>query len=437
MKYSKYIYIVRNKSNTIILNTLYGNFLNIYDKDKKIYDTITNKLNYANLPKDVQEFLYTNHIVLSEEIDENNVLNDLIERSVNDNKIMNLIILPTEDCNFRCIYCYEKHKNIYMNYETQNRLIGFISDKINEIDGINIEWFGGEPMIALNLIESLSEEIKKICLHHKIKLIASMTTNGYILSVDLIKRLRKCNIYSYQITIDGFQETHDEQRKLHNGQGSWQRIINNLLNIKNNYHSAMLQISIRVNLSRKIYEDYKEFVDFLKENFADDNRFRFLFKAVRDYGNLEEDTKRIFITDEEYFEVLLYSLKQGLYNATVPNSIKPGGMLCYAFKNNSYVIQPDGTISKCTLNLYNDVNRVGTLSTGEYDTNNFFNSIVKNKNDQCRDCVKYPICLKANCNMMTHAEMQCEPDVEKLYLILPYICDERYGCINYIPVNYL
>lgn len=433
MKLSKYIYLIHNNEHTIALNTLYGNFVNIFDKKRQVYDVLSGELYYTYLTDEVQNFLFENNMLIQDDIDENNDLNKLIENTINNKSKMHLIILPTEDCNFRCIYCYENHEKKYMSGEIQNRLMDFILDRLQDVDSISIDWFGGEPLIAMNLIESISESIKKICLQHRIKFVASMTTNGYILTADMVRRLRKCNVFSYQITLDGFQQTHDQQRILSNGQGTWKKVIDNLLDIKNNYHSSMLEITVRVNLSREIYKNYKEFIDFLKDNFSDDKRFRYLFRMVMDYGNLDEEVKNTFITEKEYFEVLFYSLKQGLYNATIPNCISPGGMLCYAYKSSTYVIQPDGIISKCTLNLYNDINCIGSLSTGEYRTTNYFTNIIKKKNAKCKECVKYPICLKADCNMMTHEEMQCEPDMKNLDLILPYISDKRYGCIRYIP----
>ena len=46
---------------------------------------------------------------------------------------------------------------------------------------------------------------------------AQITTNGYLLDVETFKKLLKCNIYSYEITLDGFESDHNKNRPLKNG----------------------------------------------------------------------------------------------------------------------------------------------------------------------------------------------------------------------------
>lgn len=62
---------------------------------------------------------------------------------------------------------------------------------------------------------------------------SSITTNGYLLTPNNIKTLIDCNVYSYTITIDGLQETHDKFRHLVGKQPTFNNnIINNLEYIK-------------------------------------------------------------------------------------------------------------------------------------------------------------------------------------------------------------
>ena len=43
-------------------------------------------------------------------------------------KFLNLFIVPTRFCNFDCIYCYEEHKPLYMNFETQKEVVKFVKN---------------------------------------------------------------------------------------------------------------------------------------------------------------------------------------------------------------------------------------------------------------------------------------------------------------------
>ena len=428
IKLSTYNLWVEQEGSIIILNTLSGGFVKLFDEYGLIGCVLRNEAEWSSLSSSILSLLVAKNIIIQEDEDEEQVLNDLFKRTVNNPEMLNLILMPTEKCNFNCIYCYEHHSKSFFSIEMKKNLIRFIETRLNGVKSLNIDWFGGEPTIAVDIIESITEEVKKLCKQYKVRFVASMTTNGYLLDIHLLKRLKKMNIYSYQITIDGFKETHDKQRMLISGAKTWERIFQNLLAIKNNYKSGLLEISIRINLSRTIYCTYEKFIDFLSDQFGDDKRFSFLIKLVADYGNIENSIRKIFCTHEEYMEVLLYSLKKGLRNASIINSISPGGMLCYAFKSNSYLIQPNGVVSKCTLNLYSSFNKLGDLQSGVFDIENTFNTAIIKKNKKCQECIKYPICLKADCNMMTKGEMECDPDMANLHQILPFICNSSYNC---------
>ena len=74
-----------------------------------------------------------------------------------------LVIMPTEQCNFRCEYCYETHEKGKMSKKTQDALIRYVQKNIYRYTGLNVGWFGGEPLEALDVIEYLSQNFMKIC----------------------------------------------------------------------------------------------------------------------------------------------------------------------------------------------------------------------------------------------------------------------------------
>ena len=63
-------------------------------------------------------------------------------------------------------------------------------------------------------------------------LISSMTTNGYFLDCATFEKLSAYNLIDIQITIDGLKQTHDMQRVLKDGSPTFDKIINNLIEIK-------------------------------------------------------------------------------------------------------------------------------------------------------------------------------------------------------------
>lgn len=111
-----------------------------------------------------------------------------------------------------------------------------------------------------------------------------MTTNGYNLTLDVFEKMLECRVRKYQITLDGIECTHDKQRVQVDGKGSFKRILENLLNIKENINSKTFHIMIRSNITKNILDNIDEFINFLKDNFEDDYRFSSFWQAAGDWG---------------------------------------------------------------------------------------------------------------------------------------------------------
>lgn len=56
---------------------------------------------------------------------------------------LHLILTPTEQCNFRCVYCYEEFKRGTMEQSVQDGLVTFVSGQA-ELAQLDVNWFGGE-----------------------------------------------------------------------------------------------------------------------------------------------------------------------------------------------------------------------------------------------------------------------------------------------------
>lgn len=63
-----------------------------------------------------------------------------------------------------------------------------MSTQINHIGEI---WFGGEPLLEMNLIQSVSERLMEICRKNRKIYSAQITTNGYTLTEEIFSKLLK------------------------------------------------------------------------------------------------------------------------------------------------------------------------------------------------------------------------------------------------------
>ncbi len=111
------------------------------------------------------------------------------------NKV-HVTVVPTSACNFRCPYCFVDFKrpnslsDLYIP-----QIIGFILEKLKKLDAsyLELNFFGGEPLLKIDFIFKLCDELKK-SLPDNIKWATSMFTNGYLLSREY-ELLRKYKLF--------------------------------------------------------------------------------------------------------------------------------------------------------------------------------------------------------------------------------------------------
>lgn len=149
----------------------------------------------------------------------------------------NVTLQVTEDCNLRCTYCYQHNKkHTFMDLETGKKAIDFLLNSNTEnnkyINSENspaliLEFIGGEPLLAVDLIIQLIEYFKEQsilknhpwALRHRF----SICSNGLLYFNPKVQELfRKYgNEISFSISIDGIKELHDQCRIQPNGEGSY------------------------------------------------------------------------------------------------------------------------------------------------------------------------------------------------------------------------
>jgi uncharacterized protein len=66
------------------------------------------------------------------------------------NDLLHLIILPTERCNFRCVYCYEDFSIGTMKPPVIAGIKRLLARRIPNLRQLRIAWFGWEPLVLSN-----------------------------------------------------------------------------------------------------------------------------------------------------------------------------------------------------------------------------------------------------------------------------------------------
>jgi len=197
-------------------------------------------------------------------------------------RLQELIILPTEKCNLRCTYCYEDFAIGRMSEETQAALEAFIAQRVPGLVKLSLNWFGGEPLVAKGVVLRISRFAQKVCEEHNVQFDGALTTNAVVLDKELLSELLDCRQNFYQITLDGWGETHDQVRKYADGRGSFDQIWQNLTSFKS--LDRDFEVMIRVHVRRENLKELPALLTALGAEFGGDNRFRVHFEHLRDLG---------------------------------------------------------------------------------------------------------------------------------------------------------
>lgn len=423
-KKNPYLYEYKTSINDYIYINFYTNqILKIYKNEKHDFDKLLIKPNEKELTT-----LLTNKILVPQnfniKVENQKIFRDFYEKK----EKLQLIILPTERCNFRCKYCYENHVPGTMNKDTIEGIVNFVREKLPAYKYLQVEWFGGEPLIEKNIIEKLSDKLRLLCKEFKKPYFASMTTNGYSLTREIFKSMISNKITNYQITLDGLAFTHNKYRHLVNGKGTFDVILNNLKRIRDEEKSRFINIIIRCNITRPILNNFDNYVDLLEKEFSNDSRFSFLWKIA--WNPTPELKNEEYCKTENLEKLLKKYQKRKLLFTTFIEQLKKYGMVCYGGNPHSYVIRSTGIISKCTVDFDNKLNNLGTLKRNEkIIINNNINYWTKpNLDFVCLKCFLFPSCLGIHCpkkNRDEYGNRLCPISKKEINSYFEYISNNK------------
>jgi uncharacterized protein len=275
------------------------------------------------------------------------------------NERLRLTILPTEKCNFRCNYCWEDYQLKAMNQSTVNGIKKLLTYRAEKLKILEIQWFGGEPLLAKNIVIDISKHIQQLkVLYPQINLECGMTTNGYLLDYKTINELCQLGIRKYNIGLDGIAKFHDNTRIFADGRGTFNTIWNNLISIKNS--DLECQVILTINFFKNNYlEAIPPLLQLIENELQGDKRFLLYFKSIQQLGN--KNDCQIEKVNQEEEELIINELCQFLKNQQILKH-NYDDYVCFAATLNSMIIRANGIINKCIIALNEKNNNVGKLN---------------------------------------------------------------------------
>lgn len=132
-------------------------------------------------------------------------------------------------CNLDCEYCFASQGKYHgeraiMSFEVGKRALDFLIENSGTRRNLEVDFFGGEPLMNFDVVKQLVEYARSIEKQHNKNFRFTLTTNGMLIDDDVIEFANK-EMDNVVLSLDGRKEVHDRFRKTAGGVGSFDIIV--------------------------------------------------------------------------------------------------------------------------------------------------------------------------------------------------------------------
>ncbi|KAJ53681.1 uncharacterized protein BD780_002980 [Clostridium tetanomorphum] len=275
------------------------------------------------------------------------------------------------DCNLRCKYCFAdegeyKGKREIMTTEVGKKAIDFVIDKSGPRKHIEVDLFGGEPLMAFDVVKEIVEYAKEQEKVHNKTIRFTMTTNATLLNDEIMDYLDK-NMGNIVLSIDGRKEVNDSVRIRIDGSGSYESIIPKIKKMVE-VRDKGKQYYARGTFTRANTDFYEDVMHLANEGFDEISIEPVVLPDGHPLSLREEDLPKIFEQYDKLYKEMVKRHKEGNEFKFYHFNIDLQGGPC-VYKRISgcgagyeYVaITPSGDIYPCHQFVGNEEFKMGTV----------------------------------------------------------------------------
>lgn len=338
-----------------------------------------------------------------------------------DGNISMMTLQVTQNCNLRCRYCIysgsyinRTHNNMRMEWMVAKKAIDFYYEHSKCSREISIGFYGGEPLLELDLIGKTVEYAEEMFKGKRLSF--NMTTNATLLSDKAVEFILGHNFH-ISISLDGPKNIQDGNRVFADKEtGTFDTVMRNLEHIKKKYPEFMGKISFNavIDLSKDVCCANEFFMSYD------------MVKNISAMGNMVNDANRKedliidrkFVADASYeeFKVLLYyctnifrryhptlmdgrfkAIKQLYYNRMIARNSKtlqdcPGGQCIPGAQR--FFVNAYGNFYPCErVDESSSAYCIGNLNDGfNMEKISELLNVAKMTENECRNCWCFRLC---------------------------------------------
>jgi uncharacterized protein len=381
----------------LLANLLWRTYLEFTDAEAAYWANIKISGDVNSAPETVREKLASKRMILEASVDELAMMDAIYNERRFSSDALGLTIAPTIDCNFACPYCYEDKRPGRITPEVEQQILAYVERYLPGRKLLNIIWYGGEPLMCKDAIYRLSDAFVRLAELNKCAYKVRMVTNGYLLTPDVADRLFELGHWGgIQITLDGTATYHDLKRPLRSGKPTFERVYRNLL-----YASTKLPISLRMNVDLMNPDGCHDLLDDLAGAGAAERIFVY-FAPIHSFGkgcrDIDDKPEVQLSSTVAFSEIQTGLMEHALdlgFATTMPFEMSHLPQ-CQATSTHSVVIEPDGGLHRCWIEVGEDHKRVGHIAEAIDLSDPLSTRWLKFhpvRNDPCRSCEVLPLCF--------------------------------------------
>lgn len=374
--------VIKCKGNeTWVFNTLTSAFIKI---DTQTWESLS-----SCQDKDLLDMLVRQGIMVTDNKAELDKYRYIYYNRLFDNRTLAVTITPTMMCNFGCPYCFEgSHKTMPKMTEEVIVAVGKYIIEQSKKKTILINWFGGEPLLAFDVICEICDKLNEA----HVEFCSSMVTNGSLLNEEKIRNLHKLNINHLQITLDGTAESHNSKRYYKGGRPSFDDIISNIANL---LRMTSLKIVIQVGVDNNNPHAYEDVHAFIEQRFPEAMKEGRIVIGCNNIQNRTGfDCTGTCLTDEQLYQKEKKAIEEHSYPALM-GKLPSLSLPCMYRKTNQPAIDPEGNIYHCLEHLGVPSYSVGNVCSGKMSFAKISGMAFMGDpfdDEECRKCNVLPVC---------------------------------------------
>jgi len=353
------------------------------------------------------------------------------------------------DCNLRCRYCFAGQgpfggDRSLMSFEVGAAALDFIIKHSGPREHVEVDFFGGEPLLNLEVLKKLVSDGKDKAARAGKKIKFTVTTNALLLNEQTARYLVEEGL-NVVLSLDGRPEVHDAMRPFPSGSGSYGIAAANIKKFIESYNFD--NYYVRGTFTRHNRDFAADVLHMAQLGLKHLSIEPVVGGPGEDYSLQESDIPQIYSEYEKLTRHLLALKKKGREIDFFHFNIDLEGGPCLKKRisncgaGNEYIaVTPSGEIYPCHQFVGQEGFRLGDVFQGisnERTVRDFQNAYIYNK-EQCPECWAKFFC-SGGCHANAYFfkgtinspyETGCELMKKRLECALYLKAKEMLGCVE-------